>query len=88
MYKRKHLESTFIEIINQQKNNFRLSTGVNEFSNDHFSYLSVNLLAKKSKNVILMGDFNEDLMKYKNDSTTLDDTADFLDLVHSSSLVP
>ena len=31
-----------------------------------------------------MGDFNVDLLKYKNDSNT----ADFLDLVYSSSLVP
>ena len=31
-----------------------------------------------------MGDFNVDLLKYKNDSNTVD----FLDLVYSSSLVP
>ena len=31
-----------------------------------------------------MGDFNVDLLKYKNDSKT----AEFLDLVYSSSLVP
>ena len=31
---------------------------VNEFKNDHFSCLSENLLGKKSKSVILMGDFN------------------------------
>ena len=56
----------------------------NEFNNDHFSYLSENLLGEKSKNVILMGDFNVDLLKYKNSSNT----ANFLDLVYSSSLVP
>ena len=57
---------------------------VNEFNNDHFSYLSENLLGEKSKNVILMGDFNVDLLKYKIDSNT----ANFLDLVYSSFLVP
>ena len=57
---------------------------VNEFKNDHFSCLSENLLGGKSKSVILMGDFNVDFLKYKNDSNT----ANFLDLVYSSPLVP
>ena len=57
---------------------------VNKFNNDHFSYLSENLLGEKSKNVILMGDLNVDLLKYKNDSNTVN----FLDLVYSYSLVP
>ena len=91
MYKSKHLESIFIEIINQKKKTIILGCvyrhpcmEVNEFKNDHFSYLSENLLGEKRKNVILMEDFNVDLLKYKNDSNT----ADFLDLVYSSSLVP
>ena len=57
---------------------------VNKFNNDHFSYLSENLFGEKSKNAILMGDFKVDFLKYKNDSNT----ADFLDLVYSYSLVP
>ena len=91
MYKSKHLESFFIEVINQQKKNIILECvyrhpcmEVNEFNNDHFSYLIENFLGEKIKNIILMGDFNVDLLKYKVDSNT----ADFLDLVHSSSLVP
>ena len=79
MYKSKHLESTFIEIINQKKKNIILGCvynhpcmEVNEFKNDHFSYLSENLLGEKSKNV--MGDFNVDLLKYKNDSNTDDNS--------------
>ena len=91
MYKGKHLEETFIEIMNQQKKSIILGylyrhpcMEGNEFNNDHFSYLSENLLGEKSKNVILMGDFNVDLLKYKNSSNT----ANFLDLVYSSSLVP
>ena len=91
MYKSKHLESIFIEIINQKKKTIILgcvyrhpSMEVNEFKNDHFSYLSENLLGEKSKNVILMGDLNVDLLKYKNDSNTVN----FLDLVYSYSLVP
>ena len=90
MYESKHLESTFIEIINQQKSIIlgcvyrHPCMEINEFNNDYFSYLSENLLGEKSKNVILMEDFNVDLLKYKNGSNT----ADFLDLVYSSSLVP
>ena len=57
---------------------------VNELNNDHFSYLSESFLGEKCKNVILTGDFNVDLLKYKNDFNT----ADFLVLVNSSSLVP
>ena len=56
---------------------------VNEFISDHFSYLSEKLLREKKKNVILMGDFNVDLIKCKNDSNT----ADFLDQVYSPSFV-
>ena len=57
---------------------------VNEFNNDLFSYPSENLFGEKSKNVLLMGDFNVELMKYKNDSNS----ADFLDLVYLSFLAP
>ena len=91
MYKSKHLESFFIEVINHQKKNIILECvyrhpcmEANEFNNDHFSYLIENFLDEKIKNIILMGDFNVDLLKYKIDSNT----ADFLDLVYSSSLVP
>ena len=91
MYKSKHLESIFIEIINKQKKNIILGflyrhpcMEVNEFNDDLFNYLSENLLGEKSKNVILMRDLNVDLLKYKIDSNT----ADFLDLMYSSSLVP
>ena len=79
MYKSKHLKPTFIEIINQQKKNIILGCvyshpcmEVNEFKNDHFSYFNENLLGEKSKNV--MGDFNVDLLKYKNDSNTDNNT--------------
>ena len=57
---------------------------VNEFNNDLFSYLSENLFGEKSKIVLLMGDFNVKLIKYKNDSNS----ADFLDLVYLSFLAP
>ena len=47
-------------------------------------YLSEKLLKEENKHIILMGDFNADLLKYENDT----DTADFLDQIYASSLLP
>ena len=55
-----------------------------KIDNDFMTYLSEKLLKEKNKLIILMGDFNADLVKYKNDS----DTADFLDQIYASSLLP
>ena len=55
-----------------------------EFTNDFMTYLSEKLLKENNKHVILMDDFNADLLKYENDT----DTADFLDQIYASSLLP
>ena len=55
-----------------------------EFNNDFMTYLSEKLLKEKNKHIILMGDFNVNLLKYENDT----DTADFLDQIYASLLLP
>ena len=55
-----------------------------EFNKDFMTYLNEKLLKEKNKHIILMGDFNADLLKYENDT----DTADFLDQIYTSSLLP
>ena len=55
-----------------------------EFNKDFMTYLSEKLLKEKNKHIILMGDFNADLLKYENDT----DTPDFLDQIYTSLLLP
>ena len=57
-----------------------------DLSDFNHSYLSplVEKLSYENKSVVLLGDFNADLLKYVSDS----DTSDFLDLVFSNALVP
>ena len=57
---------------------------VNEFNSLFLNTLSENLLSEKNKEIVLMGDFNIDLLKYEKDHNT----ADFLDQMYSASLVP
>ena len=52
---------------------------VNEFNSLFLNTLSENLLSEKNKEIILLGDFNIDLLKYEKDHNT----ADFLDQLHS-----
>ena len=57
---------------------------LSEFNNDYLNSLSEKLLCEKNKHIILMGDFNVDLLKYTTDTST----AQFLDQMYSSSLNP
>ena len=57
---------------------------VNEFNSLFLNTLSENLLSEKNKEIVLLGDFNIDLLKYEKDHNT----ADFLDQMYSASLVP
>ena len=56
----------------------------NEFNNDFFSHLCEKLLHEKNKDIVLMGDFNVDFLKDEDDTNT----ADFLDKIYSTSLIP
>ena len=57
---------------------------VNKFNRLFLNTLSENLLSEKNKEIVLLGDFNIDLLKYEKDHNT----ADFLDQMYSASLVP
>ena len=57
---------------------------VNEFNSLFLNTLRENLLSEKNKEIVLLGDFNIDLLKYRKDHNA----ADFLDQMYSTSLVP
>ena len=57
---------------------------VNEFNSLFLNTLRENLLSEKNKEIVLLGDFNIDLLKYRKDHKA----ADFLDQMYSTSLVP
>ena len=57
---------------------------LSEFNNDFFTYICEKLLCEKNKDIVLMGDFNMDSLKYENDVNT----ADFLDKIYSTSVIP
>ena len=70
IYKSAELESTFIEIINHKKSNILVGCifshsvmNLNEFNDYYLNQLS-HKLSSENKPVILLGDFNVDLMKY------------------------
>ena len=53
--------------------------------NNHFpTYLWETLLREKNKDIVLISDFNVDLLKCEDNA----DAADFLDKIYSTSLIP
>ena len=90
IYKSKELESVFIEVINSKgKDNivgcFYLHPCMNptEFNDIYLSEL-LQTFSKEVKTIMLMGDFNIDLLKY--DHST--DSASFLDSLYTNFLLP
>ena len=70
IYKSKNLESTFLEVINQSGKNIIAGCiyrhpcmDLTEFDNDYLNSLSEKPLREKNKHIILMEDFNVDLLK-------------------------
>ena len=55
-----------------------------EFNNESLTYLCEKLLREKNKDIVLMGDFNVDLLKYENNTYTVD----VRDKIYSTSLIP
>ena len=89
IYKSKQPESTFIEV---NLKNEKVAIGciyrhpsmeLLEFNNDYLTNL-LDTLSSENKTVVLLGDFNADLLKYDQNSNI----SDFLDLMYSSLLLP
>ena len=85
------LESIFIEIINPSTKNLIVGCiyrhpcmELNKFNDDFFTYLCKKLLHEKNKDIVLMRDFNVDLLKYEDDANT----AVFLDKICLTFLIP
>ena len=90
IYKSAELESTFIEIINHKKSNILVGCiyrhpvmDLNEF-NDYYLNELLNKLSSENKSVILLGDFNVNLMKYDNHPSA----NEFLDSLPSHMFLP
>ena len=89
IYKPCHLESIFVEIIIPRKANLIVGCiyrhpcmSINEF-NDLFSPI-LQKLSSENKTIVLLGDFNIDLVKCSTDINT----SDFFNLVSSYNLLP
>ena len=57
---------------------------INEFNNQYFNVLTGKLSSEKNKGIIVMGDFNIDLLKTENDT----EISGFLELIYTASLIP
>ena len=83
------LESIFIEVINSSTKNlivrciYRHPCMELSVFNVFFTYLCKKLLRETNRVIVLMGDFNVDLLKYEDDANT----AVFLDKIYSTSLI-
>lgn len=89
IYEKEKLESIFIEQYNEKDQNTIIGCiykhpcmDITEFNVEIRKLL--NKLSSEHKNIILMGDFNINLLNYDNDSAT----AQFLDQLLSNSLYP
>ena len=90
IYQKKETESIFIEIINTKGKNIIVgciyrhpSLNPTEFVDIHIQEL-LQKMSKEGKTIVLLGDFNIDLLKY---DTNKDSTA-FLDLMYTNFLLP
>ena len=90
IYKKKELETVFIEILQENKENvivgciYRHPCMSPQEFNDFYLKNLTEKLRSENKEVILLGDFNIDLMKYETNKTV----SDFLDNIYSSNLLP
>ena len=83
MYKKKELESIFIEVINPQGKNiivgcvYRHPCMDLSLFNDTYLRDLLDKLICENKTIIIMGDFNADILKYDSDRAI----AEFVDLM-------
>ena len=91
IYSPKHVESSFIEIINNKKANSIIGTIYrhpsmcgDEFNEEYLRPLTHKLNLENNKNIYIAGDFNFNLLNV----STHDSTSDFFDLFTSNFLLP
>ena len=91
IYAKKELESCFVEIINKKTSNEIVGViyrhpnmDTNTFTDEKLTEVMHILSREKNKKVHIAGDFNFDLLKYSQHSST----ADFYDKMTSNLLVP
>ena len=90
IYEKWELESVFIETIQKDSNNivteciYRHSCKQQSEFNDEYLKPFLEKLISENKDVILLGDFNIDLLKCDSNKNV----SDFLDIIYSTKLLP
>ena len=89
IYKKKLLESKFIEVLSGSNKNTIVGCiykhpglTIQEINFDFFQSL-IDTLATENKNIVVLGDFNVDLLHYESNNPI----REFLDLMFSASLI-
>ena len=90
IYEKEIVESTFIEILNKKQKNMIIGCvykhpkhEVSDFMNNYITPL-LNKLSNENKNIMIMGDFNINLINYNDDKNT----DNFLHTMFSQSFLP
>ena len=90
IYEKKMVESTFIEILNKKQKNMIIGCvykhpkhEVSDFTNNFITPL-LDKLSHENKDIMVMGDFNINLINYNDDKNT----GNFLDTMFSQSFLP
>ena len=85
------VESTFIKVLNKKQKNMKIECvckhpkhGVSDFTNNYITPLLAKLSNENKDIMIIMGDFNINLITYNDDKNT----GNFLDTVFSQSFLP
>ena len=90
MYKTKELESVFVEIPNPTGKNYIVGCIYRHPNMDITEFIDIYLnrlfekIKKEKKEIILLGDFNINLMNFENNK----ETNDYLELITTNSLIP
>ena len=86
VYKKGELESVFIEIIQKERKNIVVGSIYRHPCMQHIEYLKPlsEKLISENNEVILLGDFNIDLLKCDSNKNV----SDFLGIIYSTNLLP
>ena len=81
--KKKMIESTFIETLNKKQKNMIIGCVYKHLKHEvsHFTNNYIDKLSNENKDIMIMGDFNINLINYNDDKNT----SNFLDTMFSQS---